>query len=129
MTYKTDQRNILLEFLQDNPDRMFSEKQIEEELNSKNISRSALYRNLLTLENDGKIKRCTKTGSREIFFQYVGHQDCKSHIHLSCTKCGKIFHMENAVADSIVNNVENSQGFEINKEETTIYGTCSACNA
>lgn len=127
MTYKTDQRNILLEFLQKNPDKMFSEKQIEEILSSKGISRSALYRNLQALEMNGKIKRCTKTGSREIFFQYVGLQDCKSHIHLSCTKCGKIFHMESEIANSIKNNVALSQGFSINLGETTIYGTCKTC--
>lgn len=127
MTYKTDQRNILLEFLQENPDKMFSEKQIEEILSSKGISRSALYRNLQALELNGKIKRCTKTGSREIYFQYVGLQDCKSHIHLSCKKCGKIFHMESKVADSIINNVESSQGFAIDLGETTIYGTCRTC--
>lgn len=129
MTYKTDQRNTLLNFLQENPDKMFSEKQIEEALESKNISRSALYRNLVQLESEEKIRRCTKAGSREIFFQFVGSQDCKSHIHLSCVKCGKIFHMENTVADSIVSNLESSQGFEISRGETTIYGTCRTCHA
>lgn len=127
MTYKTDQRNIMLNFLQENPDTMFSEKQMEEALASKNISRSALYRNLQALEAAEEIKRCTKAGSREIFYQYVGSQTCKSHIHLSCTKCGKIFHLENQIADSLGQEVASSLGFEINRGETTIYGTCASC--
>lgn len=127
MTYKTDQRNVLLQFLQENPDKMFSEKQMEEALVSKNISRSALYRNLLALENEGKVKRCTKSGNREIFFQYVGLEDCKSQIHLNCIKCGKIFHLENKIAEEMISEVESTQGFEINRGETTIYGICKGC--
>ena len=91
MTYSTEQRNILLNFLQQNPDTMFSAKQIEISLDSKNISRSAVYRNLAVLESEHKIRRCTKVGSKETFYQYYDLQECKNHIHLSCTKCGKIF--------------------------------------
>lgn len=128
MIYNTEQRNLLLSFLRKNPDTMFSAKQIESELQNKNISRSAVYRNLAELENDGKIKRCSKSGSREVYYQFFDTQLCKNHIHLSCKKCGKIFHMENSVADSLVNNVEQFNGFEINKEETTLYGICRECN-
>lgn len=127
MTYTTEQRTILLSFLKANPDTMFSAKQIEAALVKKNISRSAVYRNLAELEAEEKIKRCTKNGSRETFYQFYDIQDCKNHIHLSCTKCGKIFHMENTIADNIVNNVEATEGFSINKGETTIFGLCKNC--
>ncbi|MCQ2576147.1 MAG: transcriptional repressor [Treponema sp.] len=129
MTYKTEQRNLLLNFLQNNPDTMFSASQIEQALSSENISRSAVYRNLAELEANNKIKRCAKTGSREVFYQYYDTQNCKNHIHLSCTKCGKIFHMANTIADVIVNDVETSEGFEINRGETTIYGVCKDCHS
>lgn len=127
MIYNTEQRNFLLSFLEKNPDKMFSAKQIEAALTDKNISRSAVYRNLADLENDGKIKRCSKSGSRETFFQYYDLQSCRNHIHLSCTKCGKIFHMENKVADNLVTDVEATEGFEISKGETTLFGICKNC--
>lgn len=127
MLYKTDQRSLLLEFLQNNPDEMFSEKQIEEKLLSDGISRSSLYRNLVALESEGEIKRCAKNGSREIFFQYLGNQNCKTHIHMSCKNCGKIFHMENEIAAILESELSKLQGFQIIRGETTVYGTCKNC--
>ena len=128
MIYNTEQRNLLLTFLKDNPDKKFSAKEIEQALSDKNISRSAVYRNLADLEADGKIKRHTKSGSRETFFQYCDLQSCRNQIHLSCIKCGKIFHMETQMADTLVTKVESMEGFEINKGETTLYGICKNCN-
>ena len=128
MIYNTEQRNLLLTFLKENPDKKFSAKEIEQALKDKNISRSAVYRNLADLEAEGKIKRYSKTGSRETFFQYYDLQCCKTHIHLSCIKCGKIFHMENNIADLLINNVEEQEGFEIDKGETTLYGVCKNCS-
>lgn len=127
MTYKTEQRNLLLSFLMENPDTMFSAKQIEAALANKNISRSAVYRNLAELENENKIRRCSVNGSREVLYQFFDIQSCRNHIHLSCKKCGKIFHMENQVADSFINEISESQGFNISKAETTLYGLCAQC--
>ena len=127
MTYNTEQRTILLSFLQNNPDKMFSAKQIEIALADKNISRSAVYRNLSELEAEKKIKRSTKKDSRDTFYQYYDIQTCKNHIHLLCNTCGKIFHMENDLANNLITNVQTSLGFEINKGDTTLYGICKNC--
>jgi len=128
MVYSTEQRNILFSFLQSNPDKMFTAKQIEEALCKQNISRSAVYRNLSELENTGKIKRCTKAGKRETFYQFFDTTNCKNHIHLSCTKCGMIFHLENKTAESLISDVANNEGFKIDKGETTLYGICKTCS-
>lgn len=129
MIYNTEQRNLLLSFLKNNPDKQFSAKEIAIALANENISRSAVYRNLADLEADGRVKRCTKSGSRETFYQYYDLQSCRNHIHLSCIKCGKIFHMENNIADTLIDKVVDQEGFEINKGETTLYGICKTCKA
>lgn len=128
MVYNTEQRTLLLNFLQEHPDTMFSARQIEAAIKNHSISISAVYRNLAALETEGKIKRCSQKGSREVFYQFFDNQSCKNHIHLFCKKCGKISHMENHIADAIINNVEQTNGFEINKGETTIYGICRECH-
>lgn len=127
MTYSTEQRNILLTFLQTNPDTVFSAKQITQSLADKNISRSAVYRNLAQLESAQKIKRVAKNGSREAFYQFYDTQCCRNHIHLSCTKCGKIYHMEGKDADRLSQMLDGNEGFELNKSETVIYGLCKEC--
>ena len=127
MTYNTEQRNLLLNFLSSRPDAMFSARQIADGLLNHKISRSAVYRNLAELEAEGKIKRCTKEGSKESFYQFYDLQSCRNHIHLSCIQCGKIFHMENHVAEKLVNELESTEGFEIKKDKTTLYGLCKEC--
>lgn len=127
MTYSTEQRNILLTFLQTNPDTVFSAKQIAQSLADKNISRSAVYRNLAQLESEQKIKRVVKNGSRETYYQFYDTTACRNHIHLSCTKCGKIFHMEGNDADRLSQMLNGNEGFELNKSETVIYGLCKEC--
>ena len=127
MTYSTEQRNILLTYLQTNPDTVFSAKQIAQSLADKNISRSAVYRNLAQLESEQKIKRVVKNGSRETYYQFYDTTACRNHIHLSCTKCGKIFHMEGNDADRLSQILNGNEGFELNKSETVIYGLCKEC--
>ncbi len=129
MIYSTEQRNILLSFLSENPDKIFSVKQIESGLAGKGISKSAIYRNLAELESEEKIRRCSKSGSREMFYQFYDCQVCRSHIHLSCSKCGRIFHMEDENAKRLILVLEQTEGFEINKGESTLIGICKKCVA
>lgn len=127
MTYNTEQRSALLSFLTENPDKTFSAKEIALALAGKNISKSSVYRNLSELESEQKIKRVTKAGSNESFYQFYDNSECKNHIHLSCIKCGKIFHLESAQTEKLVSEVEATDGFEISRGVTTLYGTCREC--
>ncbi len=127
MTYKTEQRNLLLNFLKNSPDVCFTAKQISDALKNENISKSAVYRNLSELEKEEKIKRITKQNSKESFFQFLDTENCRNHIHLSCLNCGKIFHLENSTAQRLILNLEDAQGFEIDKEKSTLYGICKDC--
>ena len=129
MTYNTEQRTALLSFLTENPDKTFSAKEIAQALAGKNISNSSVYRNLSELEAENKIKRVTKAGSKESFYQFFDNSECKNHIHLSCTKCGKIFHLESKQTEKLVSEVEEADGFEISRSETTLYGVCKECNS
>ena len=127
INYSTEQRNSLLSFLSENPDKMFSAKQVELALIGKEISKSAIYRNLAELESEGKIKRCSKPGSRESFYQFFDCNSCRTHIHLSCQKCGKIFHLDEAAAENLVTALEKNTGFEVSRGESTLVGICKSC--
>ena len=62
--YNTKQRRILLAFLEQHPDELFSARQIADGLKAEQISLSAVYRNLVQLEADGQIRRYTKSGTQ-----------------------------------------------------------------
>ncbi|MGN0665512.1 MAG: Fur family transcriptional regulator [Huintestinicola sp.] len=125
--YKTDKRKMLTAFLEKNPDKHFSAKQISENIDG--ISLSAVYRNLAVLEAEGKIVRLTADGSREIFYQYIDTDCCRGVVHLSCTCCGKIFHMNSETADKIISAVLQNENFVFDASETIFYGKCAECTA
>ena len=126
--YMTKQRKILLEYLEEHADENISAKQIIDALSEYGISTSAIYRNIAALESENKITRVTKNGSREIYYRFTDSNECKKCIHLSCEKCGKTFHMNIEGAQQLVDNVEKSDMFRIDKANTVLYGLCKKCS-
>ena len=45
------------------------------------------------LETEEKVRRSSKSGTREVYYQYLDAESCKGALHMSCIKCGKTFHM------------------------------------
>ena len=125
--YMTSQRKILLEYLSRHHDRQISAKQIEEDLRLQGISLSAVYRNLSDLENENLVKRCTKGGKREVYYQYVAAESCKNALHLTCKICGRTTHMSADTTSDFCLRLLASDGFEVDKSETIIYGVCKNC--
>ena len=125
--YMTRQRRGLLEYLQSHPDMALSAGQIAAAVQGGEISVSAVYRNLAALEEEGKVRRLSRSGSREVFFQYMDAGECRNCLHLSCTKCGRTFHMHALGAAQLVRDVAQNDQFQIDRSETVLYGVCRAC--
>ena len=121
------QRKALLNYLSMHADERLSAKQLEDALKSEGISISAVYRNLSELEREGKVRRVNNSGSREVFYQYTDGAHCKDCLHLSCEKCGKTYHMNSAVAQTLIENLAQSDEFTIDKANTVLYGVCGDC--
>lgn len=123
----TKQRKALLNYLSMHADERLSAKQLEDALKIEGISISAVYRNLSELEREGKVRRVNNSGSREVFYQYTDGAHCKDCLHLSCEKCGKTYHMNSAVARTLIENLAQSDEFTIDKANTVLYGVCGDC--
>ena len=125
--YTTKQRTLLLELLRSHADETLSAEEIAKMLGSEGVSISAIYRNLAALESEGKLQRVNKGGSRRVYYRYKAADHCKEHIHLSCSKCGKTFHMNLPATNSLIDNVKKDSDFEIDRTETVLYGVCGSC--
>ena len=123
--YMTKPRKRLLNYLAEHRDERLCAKQIAGEL--ENVSVSAVYRNLSALEQDGRVRRVSVTGSREIFYQYLDCASCRDHLHLSCKKCGKTFHMDEQETAQLAEALEKLDGFELDRGQTVLYGICGSC--
>ena len=125
--YETKQRKTLLEFLSANADKPLSAADVVSGLKNSCISASAVYRNLSALEKEGKVQRLTVGGSNKVYYRYTVAKGCKRHLHLSCSKCGKTFHMDVPASDSLIKEVYDSSDFKIDSASTVLYGVCGKC--
>lgn len=125
--YMTKQRKTLLEYLENHPDEELSARMIESELSGLGVSISAVYRNLSDLEKEGKIRRVSKSGSREVYYMYTDAHECRESLHLSCKKCGKTYHMDSQCAEMLVDTLARNDEFTIDKSDTVLYGVCKDC--
>ena len=125
--YMTRQRKEMLSYLSAHTDELLSAQEIGEALKKENVSLSAVYRNLAELEGEGKLRRASRGAGREIYYQYIGAEECKGCLHLSCKKCGKTFHMHSDGAEQLVDAVAKLEGFAVDRSDTVLYGICEDC--
>lgn len=126
MLYLTSQRKALYELLEEHRDEALSADRIIELIGDV-ASRSAVYRNLSALEKDELIKKTTASGSNKVFYRYVGSKECKDHLHLECSKCGKTYHLDMPATNVLIGDVMQGADFEVDSSSTVLYGVCGKC--
>ena len=126
MEYMTSQRKALLGVLELHRDEALSAEQIMALIGG-GVSRSAVYRNLSVLEKDGLIKKAAARGSNKAFYRYVGSEACRHHLHLECSKCGKVFHLDAPATSTLIENVMQDSDFMVDSANTVIRGFCTEC--
>ncbi len=125
--YLTRQRKLLLDYLAAHTDETLSAGQIAGALSDKGISTSAIYRNLAALEEEGRIRRSAKPGSQEAYYRYADAERCRGHLHLSCLRCGKTVHLEEAETAVLAECLAKNEGFSLDRNDTVLYGLCADC--
>ena len=127
----TEQRRLLLTFLKENIDKQFSIEEIAEMVNvnnSREISVSAVYRNIGKFVSEGRVRRFTKEGSRKFVYQYISCNACENHLHMKCVKCSKILHMDDKTTEKMLIAAMADSNFKIDEKKTMLYGLCEDCN-
>ena len=125
--YHTEQRARLQTFFRENAERQFTVEEAAQALAGE-ISASAVYRNVNAMVAAGVLRRFSAEGSRKALYQYFGGQDCAGHIHMKCTVCGCVYHMDHAAMEAVAASAETvAGGFHIDSRKTILYGECEKC--
>ncbi len=125
-TYNTHQRKALIDFLQAHSKEAFTVEEIVEKMSGGGISQSTAYRLMTKLVEDGLVHRSVKGNSRSFVYQYVNSEKCDGHLHMKCTDCGKVYHLDHSVTALIQNDIKESTHFEIDSH-TMLLGKCGNC--
>ena len=130
--YHTQQKTVLLDFLSCNAEQSFSMDSLTEALNDrfgeKAPGKSTVYRLVNKLTEEGVVRRFTEDNSRSARYQIVGDKSCRRHLHMKCTKCGKLMHMSDAKSEQIIEQIFGDSAFSVSQEQTTLYGSCAECS-
>ena len=88
-----------------------------------NLSLGTVYRNLNQLEEMGRVVRVTTVDNHE---QYDAN--CDDHVHLVCSKCGRVIDLMNADINAIIKGCNFNGSTKINHIKIVLEGTCDICS-
>ena len=124
--YQTEQRKLLADFFKEHSERAFSIDEVVAALQAR-ISRSAVYRNVDKMVQDGALSKAVAKDGRRTLYRHMACGDCCERLHLRCEKCGLLFHMESETDEEKLKNTLHHSGFELDEHATVLLGTCKSC--
>ena len=128
MTYNTERRTRILEFMKENADKSFTIEEICSGILHGEGGKSTVYRIVSELVADGKLKRLSDGKTRHCTYQYVGDDECVSHLHLKCRDCGKLIHLCDEISREFANALLSEDGFTLDAG-AMLFGKCADCGS
>lgn len=130
-TYKTVQRGELIRFLKAHSSEELTVQEIAAMMKEdgsvvKTPGESTVYRLIKELVESGAVKRIVRGNSRQFVYQITDGEDCAHHLHLKCTVCGKLCHMNEQESREIVGRILENDSFAIDGS-AVLLGRCGDC--
>ena len=128
--YNTEQKKLLLEFLEKNHDSAYTIEEISTALKERgaSVGKSTVYRLMTKLVEEKRVKRQLASGSRKAVYRIVLNEHCHNHLHLQCTECGRVLHLDEKTSDELLSTVKRLKSFAINEDDTVLMGRCATCS-
>ncbi|MCR5451756.1 MAG: transcriptional repressor [Lachnospiraceae bacterium] len=130
--YKTKQRDVLLNFLENAKGSHVTAGDVCEycKKQGSSIGQATVYRQLEAMVDEGIVNKYIIDGNTPACFEYVGeevHSDGEMCFHCKCEKCGKLIHMHCDELVMIRQHLLEHHDFLINPMRTVFYGLCDEC--
>ena len=92
---------------------------------SRRVSRSSIYRTLVSLEEAGLLRKVARTKDRDVYEHDYGYPQ---HDHLICGKCGTLIEFRNQSISEVLEEVAAEHGFRMSGHRLEVYGLCDGCS-
>jgi Fur family ferric uptake transcriptional regulator len=129
--YKTEQKKLLIDFLKQHSEECFTIEEIAKEMSEKNETAvpglSTIYRLMPRLVDEGLVKRFSGDSKRRFLYQIVAGEHCGMHLHMKCTECGKLLHMNDDISDTLLKEIFKASNFSVDSGKTVLFGKCDDC--
>lgn len=132
-TYKTRQREELLEYLKNLRGEHMTAAMVWEHFRSSgsSIGKATVYRRLEQLVEEGLVYKYVIDTNTPACFEYVPTESHEKHevcFHCKCEKCGKLFHMHSEELEELQEELKANHRFSMDPRRTVFYGVCDACD-
>lgn len=128
----TTQRILILEALENRPDKHLTAEEIYECVKSQNpdIGLATVYRTIQLLS---ELNLIDKLNLGDGYVRYeIGHQDLEErehhhHHHLICLNCGNVFTVRDDLLETLEQRISEAMDFQVVDHEVKLYGYCKEC--
>ncbi|MCR4587988.1 MAG: transcriptional repressor [Lachnospiraceae bacterium] len=131
-TYKTKQREILMDYLENRQGVHITAGDVCEYLKMQGatIGQSTVYRQLERLVDEGKLNKYVLDNNTPACFEYVGEEHkegAETCYHCKCEKCGKLIHLHCEELNEFREHLYQEHHFRMDPRRTVFYGVCEDC--
>ncbi len=129
-SYSTRARKYISDFLEDRGENTASAADIINYLRVKGISvdPATVYRCLNRLSAEHRVLKITEEKTKKSVYRFIGgERNCDEHIHIKCTRCGRVMHLECSFMQDIKEHLLKSHGFALRCDGSVLYGLCGDC--
>ena len=120
--YNTKQRAMILSVFRSNPAKSFTAREVSGLLPG--IALATVYRVIHRLSGDGYLMKVPS--GQEALFQYRNPESCSGHLHIKCSRCGCVWHIDDSISSVISREIVDACGFEL-LNSSMLEGICPAC--
>lgn len=131
--YKTEQKKIVADFFGENRERALTVDEAADGIAVYCAGRglaapgkSTVYRLVSKMCEEDILRRFAREDKRFVY-QLAACPESEPHLHMKCTDCGRLFHMQHSASDKLMREIMRDNGFSVNEEQTVLYGRCSDC--
>ena len=124
-SYDTKAKSALSQYLRAHADRQFTADELARTM-EQSAGKSTVYRLLNRLCEEGEIRRLPREGQRGAYYQAIPDDKCLGHLHMKCTECTRLVHLNEAQSRRIYA-IALENGFTVDTKLTMIYGKCEKC--
>lgn len=128
--YNTNIKQMILNFAYENRTKTLTAGEIYAYLREagETANRTTVYRCLDRLVAAGNmLKYVTDDGKKASYLYKNQEAQCHHHLHLQCTECGEIIHLNCDFMDKIVEHISKNHNFSIKCDNSIIFGKCETC--
>lgn len=124
---KTEQKEILVKYLEANANKHLTIQEIHSDLQDE-IGMTTIYRIINNLIEKGIVNKIPFENKQGCCYQYNSKKsECCNHYHLICEKCNKLFHFDSIEVGKVGKEAKQKEDFEIDDSRIVFYGICKDC--